>query len=250
MTKAEAFVIHLKRAEKRRSQVEELVSTLPLATTIIDAVDGETLDAGTIDAHYKRGLHHPHYPFELRRNEIACFLSHRLAWQTIVERNLDAGLIVEDDVQPLGDVFPAMLELALKTVQPRDFIRFPYRSYTDKGERVAGDERAILVQPKHVGLGMQMQLVGREAAAELLRITRFFDRPVDTTIQMRWLSRMRILATKPVAIREINQQLGGSVVQYRAPRPKGEVLSREVKRALYRMTIRAMSAGKGQDTGG
>ncbi|WP_245445023.1 glycosyltransferase family 25 protein [Pseudaminobacter soli (ex Li et al. 2025)] len=244
MTRAEAFVIHVKRAVKRRPQVDELVTKLPLATTIIDAVDGETLDDSTIDAHYKHKLHRPHYPFELRRNEIACFLSHRLTWQTILDRGLDAGLIVEDDVQPLDDMFPQMLKLALETVQPGDFIRFPYRAYTDKGERVAGDEQTMLVQPKLVGLGMQMQLVGREAAAELLKVTEVFDRPVDTTIQMRWLTQMRILATRPVAIREINMQLGGSVVQYRAPRPKSEVFAREIKRALYRISVRALSMAR------
>jgi GR25 family glycosyltransferase involved in LPS biosynthesis len=244
MIKAEAFVIHVKRAVKRRPQVDELVSKLPLATTVIDAVDGETLDDRTIDTHYKRKLHRPYYPFELRRNEIACFLSHRLAWQTILDRGLDAGLIVEDDVQPLDKIFPPMLELALETVQPEDFIRFPYRAYTDKGERVAGEEQANLVRPKLVGLGTQMQLVGREAAAELLRVTEVFDRPVDTTIQMRWLTRMRILATKPVAIREITMQLGGSVIQHRARRKRSEVLAREVKRALYRISVRALSMAR------
>ena len=241
--RAEAFIIHLSRAEARKPQVERLTATLPLPVNIIDAVDGLALGDGEIEAVYRRQLHRPRYPFELRKAEIGCFLSHRKAWQAIVDGGLDAGLIVEDDVEPDEKLFAPALALALETIQPGDYIRFPYRSHTDGGAEVAKAGDIALVEPAHVGLGMQMQLVGRAAAAELLKVTERFDRPVDTTIQMRWLAKICILAVRPPSIRQIGHLLGGTIVQKKS-KPLSEVLSREVKRAWYRLAIRLAFVGR------
>jgi GR25 family glycosyltransferase involved in LPS biosynthesis len=238
-----AFIIHLARAEGRKLHVERLASQLPFPVTIVDAVDGLALSEEEIAAVYRQNLHRPRYPFELRRAEVGCFLSHRKAWRAIIDTGLDAGLVVEDDVEPDVELFRRVLELALKSVHPGDFIRFPYRSHTDAGRRVAAGDGGILVEPAHIGLGMQMQLVGREAATELLKATVVFDRPVDTTIQMRWLTKARVLAARPTCIRQIDHLLGGTVVQKRA-KPLIEVLSRAVRRAHYRLSLRAMSRTK------
>lgn len=241
--RAEAFIIHLTRAVRRRPQVDALVSQLPLPASVLEAVDGAELGAEEIETVYRRHLHRPRYPFALRKAEIGCFLSHRKAWREIVDRQLDAGLIVEDDVELQGENFQRVLAMALEVVQPEDYIRFPYRDYTDKGERIAGGDDAMLVRPAHPGLGMQMQLVGRDAAAELLRTTETFDRPVDTTIQLGWRGKARVLAARPVCIRQIDHLLGGTVVQKKS-KPLGEVLSREIRRAVYRLSLRAMTFGE------
>lgn len=241
--KAEAFIIHLGRAEARRPQVERLKATLPLPVNVVDAVDGMALGDDKIEAVYRRHLHRPHYPFALRKAEVGCFLSHRKAWQAIVDGGLDAGLIVEDDVEPVEASFGPALALAMKTIRAGDYIRFPYRSHTDSGAEVAKAGEATLVEPAHVGLGMQMQLVGRQAAAELLKMTETFDRPVDTTIQMRWRAKVRILAVRPPAVRQIGHLLGGTIVQKKS-KTFAEVLSREVKRAWYRLALRVAAFGR------
>ncbi len=241
--KAEAFIIHLGRAEARKVQVERLKATLPMPVNVLDAVDGLALGGGEIDAVYRRHLHRPRYPFELRKAEIGCFLSHRKAWRAIIDGGLDAGLIVEDDVEPDETLFGPALALAIKSIRPGDYIRFPYRSHTDGGAEVAKAGDITLVEPAHVGLGMQVQLVGRDAAAELLRATETFDRPVDTTIQMRWLVKIRILAVRPPSIRQIGHLLGGTIVQKKS-KPLSEVLSREVKRAWYRLALRVAAIGR------
>jgi len=241
--RAEAFIIHLGRAEARKPQVDRLAATLPLPVNVVDAVDGLALEDGEIEAVYRRHLHRPRYPFALRKAEIGCFLSHRKAWQAILDRGLDAGLIVEDDVEPDEELFEPALALTLKTIRPGDYIRFPYRSHTDSGAEVAKAGEVTLVEPGHAGLGMQVQLVGRQAAAELLKATETFDRPVDTTIQMRWLTKIRILAVRPPAVRQIGHLLGGTIVQKKA-KPLSEVLSREVKRAWYRLVLRIAAFGR------
>lgn len=82
---------------------------------------------------------------------------------------------------------------------------------------------------------MQMQLVGREAAIALLAATAKFDRPVDTTLQMRWLHAVRVLSARPITIREIDFDLGGTVVQ--GKKTLSDKLKREVLRPYYRVLL-------------
>ncbi|MEK1888166.1 MAG: glycosyltransferase family 25 protein [Phyllobacterium sp.] len=238
--KTAALIIHLERAEKRGEHVRALIKRLPIEAEIIDAIDAKEMSAGEIDSIYSRSLHKPHYPFALRPSEIACFQSHRKAWATIAERNLDAGLIIEDDVDIDDEAFTAQLELALGSIQPNDYIRFPRWTRGEQGPTIARKDGHSIMEPRLPGLGMQMQLVGREAAASLLKATERFDRPVDTTIQMRWLHPVRILSARPITIREIDFDLGGTVVQGK-DKSLGGRLKREILRPYYRVALNLYS---------
>jgi GR25 family glycosyltransferase involved in LPS biosynthesis len=243
MKAVEAFVIHLARATQRRPRVEKLLVELQMPAGIIDAVDGNALSGEEIAAVYRRKLHRPRYPFGLRPTEIGCFLSHRKAWQAILGRGLDAGLIVEDDVMVDGALYPRLLAFALANLGGKDVVRFPYRDYTDKGPVVAQEGDLTLAEPRMIGLGMQMQLVSAGAAAALLQATEVFDRPVDTTIQMPGVKGMRVLVARPTVIRQIGHLLGGTVVQ-KTRKSMGEIVSREISRALYRSAVRLHSLKK------
>ena len=91
--KVEAFVIHLARATQRRAQVERIVAACPLKTRVLDAVDGRAMSEDERAAVYRADLHEPRYPFRIGPGEIGCFLSHRNAWQTMLDEGLDASLI-------------------------------------------------------------------------------------------------------------------------------------------------------------
>lgn len=231
-----AFIIHLKRATKRGEHVRRLIERLPVRAEIVDAVDALDMSGEDIEAVYARSLHRPYYPFELRVSEIACFLSHRKVWQMIVDRNLDGGLIIEDDVDVDDAAFATQLDLALATMQSADYIRFPRWSRGESGPEIVREDSNAVVEPELPGLGMQMQLVGREAAIALLAATRKFDRPVDTTIQMRWLHPVRVLSARPITIREIDFNLGGTIVQGKN-KTFANRLAREVLRPYYRFSL-------------
>lgn len=236
MMNVSAFIIHLGRAHQRGEHVKKLIARLPVPAKIIDAIDGQTMSEADTKAFYKRSLHRPYYPFELRVSEIACFLSHRKAWAAIVDSGLDAGLIIEDDVDVDDPAFAAQLKLAMVGLKPADYIRFPRWSRGEKGNVVTASDDNSIIQPELPGLGMQMQLVGRDAAIALLRFTQRFDRPVDTTIQMRWLHPVRVLSARPITIREIDFDLGGSVVQNKN-KSVWSRLKREILRPYYRVTL-------------
>lgn len=233
-----AFIIHLASASDRQPQVTLLIESLPVEVDVIDAIDGRTLDPQTIARVYRRKLHRPNYPFALGTNEIACFLSHRKAWQAIVDQKLDAGFIIEDDVELTAE-FDAAFKTACKIMTPDSFIRFPFRE-RETGRQILNENGVRVIAPVPVGLGMVAQLVGREAAKRLLERTQTFDRPVDTMTQMNWITGLRPLSVLPGGVREISAQLGGTTIQHK--KAFSDKLQREIMRPFYRMQVRRFSA--------
>ncbi len=231
-----AFVIHLERAQGRRLQAQRLRAALPLAAAVLPAVDGLKLTAADIGRVVQPRLHRPHYPFALTRTEVACFLSHRRAWQAIVDQGLDAGLVVEDDAEPSASDFAAVLEAASVGLRQDEFIRFPHRERHEPGPVVRTRDGVRLLEPRLPALGMVAQLVGREAARLLLDASWSFDRPVDSFVQMQWLHGARVLTARPIVVREICGELGGSVIH--APRA-GFVhkMIHEINRPLLRRAV-------------
>ena len=112
--KYKCFIIHLKRAKKRKAYVDEIISKLNIETEIIEAVDGKLLTKNEILQFYSETpLFQPAYPFKVNKGEIGCFLSFRKAWQNIVDQNLSGGLIFEDDVSINIDVFQNSFDAAM-----------------------------------------------------------------------------------------------------------------------------------------
>ena len=187
-----------------------------------------------------RRLHRPRYPFILSDNEIACFLSHRRAWKTILERELDGALIAEDDVEVDAERFASLWSEVAASATANDFVRFPRWERGESGDGVPGSPVAHLSEPFLPGLGMQMQYVAREAARKLLAATETFDRPVDSVVQMQWLHGARVLSARPIVIREIDFELGGTVLQ-RKKMPFAEKLIHELRRPFLRHAVRRMN---------
>lgn len=230
-----AFIIHLERATDRRPQVEQLIERCPLPTEIISAVDGANLsDAEAADL-FHPGLHRPGYPFPLRRAEVACFASHRKCWQTIVEQGLTAGLILEDDVELDLALFEPALQLALENLTPESYVRFPEKRREVPATTIAQTATHRLIVPEVTGVGMIGQLVGKQAAATLLASTERFDRPVDSLIQMTWLTGVQPTSVYPGGITEHSAELGGSRIGSR--KSWSEILRREILRPLYRYRL-------------
>jgi len=96
LVKSGCFIIHLERATARQARVDRLMKELPVTPRIMNAVDFLSMSDAQ-KSHYRPHLLRPHYPFTLRPAEVATFLSHRACWQAIVDQELDAGLVVEDD---------------------------------------------------------------------------------------------------------------------------------------------------------
>jgi GR25 family glycosyltransferase involved in LPS biosynthesis len=230
-----AFIIHLARTVERKAQAEALVASLPCPAEIMEAIDGREITDDQVAACYRPTLHGPRYPFELSRGEIACFLSHRAAWSAIVKQGLDAGLVVEDDVA-INEPFEKVFAETVRLMESGDYIRFPRWMRGEVGETVHSAPDMSIIEPFLPMLGMQAQLIGREAARLLLAATETFDRPVDSIVQMQWLHGARVLSARPIVIREIDRELGGTVLQKKKKRFI-ERLHRELHRPLMRSAV-------------
>ena len=183
-------------------------------------------------------LFRPRYPFHLRDGEIGVFLSHREAWKEIVARGLDAGLIFEDDVELETAVFGPALELATSELRPLDVIKFPVPR---RGQIPADQGKAPHIrEPVVTPLGATSLLVAGGAARRLLELTERFDRPVDTFMQMSWVTGIRPRVVTPSGVTEISARLGGTTIHAKK-RPLRETISRNVLRPVYRLQVGAIS---------
>lgn len=225
-----SFVIHMSSATARAANAARLLADLPEAE-LVEAVDGRD-PAQVTDVQVHPGtLHRPHYPFALTPPEIGVFQSHRRCWQHLLDSGEDFALIAEDDLA----VDPPRLARALALIEahadPAMYVRLPVKNRETPSRVLASDGDLHLILPKTIGLQCIAQVVGRSAATRLLALTEKIDRPVDTFLQMHWITGQPLHAVTGTGNREIAPEIGGSTIQTKVHTGR---LARELKRALYR----------------
>ena len=231
--KYKCFIIHLKRAKKRRAYVDEIISKLNIETEIIDAVDGRLLTKNKISQFYsKTPLFQPIYPFRVNKGEIGCFLSFRKAWQNIVDQNLSSGLIFEDDVSLNIDVFQHSFNTALRWIKKYGYIQFQVRDIPKKSEIIEFHRDVYLLKPSPTLLRCSAQLVSYSTAKRLLKITEKFDRPVDGLLQLNWSTNVDVTAIRPSGVFDNTYASGGSNLSLNIP------LSLKIKQEFSRIKYR------------
>ncbi len=230
-----SLIIHLPGSAKRRPNADRLLQDLPDAQ-LVDAVNGRDPDQIS-DALVSDGdLYRPHYPFPLRPAEIGVFQSHRKCWQMIVNKGWDHAIIVEDDLAVSQPFLARALSLITAHMTPDMFVRLPAKNREKRGHVLARDGNVRLLLPRQIGLQCCCQVVGRDAARRLISGSRRIDRPVDTWLQMHWITGQPIHTLLPNGNAEIADQIGGSTIQEKT-RTSGKLM-REWQRAWYRAQVR------------
>ncbi len=238
LSASRAFVIHLERATGRRPTAEALLRALPIPGEIFPAVDGRALAADAVKAAYARGRYAPRYPFALVPAEIGAFLSHRAVWRRIVEDGLDHAVVFEDDAAVDPERFEALLAFLAAERRRWSYVLMPAAGLEPSGEPLAQRDGMTLLRPHTPPLRAIGQVVSREAAARLLALTAPFDRPIDTFLQMNWVTGLTLLAVTPTPIRDVSRETGGTTVQ-RKRLGFFERLRHEAMRPIYRAQVRA-----------
>jgi len=124
------FVINLPDAVKRRKLQKDQLTKLGLAYTILDATSVEDISEATYKKHYFD------WQRPLRKTEVACYYSHRSAWDRVI-RSGEPALILEDDA--ILSIFLPELLGSLNKIKSTDLInlenrgrkKFVSRSYVD-----------------------------------------------------------------------------------------------------------------------
>ncbi len=239
MSAPKAFILHLERAAGRKANVETMRARLPIESEILPAVDGTRLSAAEAKAAYVRSRFAPRYPFALGLPEIGAFLSHRAAWRRIVDEGLDFACVFEDDAEIDRERFAALLDFAIAERSRWDYVLLPAAGLEPAGVDVVRRGEFALLRPHSPPLRAIGQIVGHSAAERLLSITAPFDRPVDTFLQMAWVTGVTMLVAIPAPIRDVSRETGGTTVQHRR---MGAVqrLHHEIMRPIYRAKVLAL----------
>jgi glycosyl transferase, family 25 len=229
-----SFIIHMAGSTARRPNVDRLLRDLPNAE-VVDAVDGRD-PAQRAGVQARPGdLHHPSYPFPLSPAEIGVFQSHRRCWRKIVEEGLDHAIIVEDDLAVEQQLFARALDLLKDQPLAQMYVRLPPKNRENPAAVLASDAEMQLMLPRRIGLQTCCQIVGRKAAERLLLASVVIDRPVDTWLQMHWVTGQSVHTILPNGNREIAHELGGSTAQSKTR--TGAKPMREIRRAWYRAQV-------------
>lgn len=225
-----SFIIHMSSSTARRSNVDLLCSDLPDAS-VVEAVDGRKLDR-RVELSGTRFT--PHYPFAMRGPEIGVFESHRKIWAKMVDENIPFALIVEDDLQVDNTRFDQILSWLTPRLSPEQYVRLPVKQRERPAQILGSGPDVQLILPKVIGLQCICQIVGQSAARKLLDATKQYDRPVDTFLQMHWITKQPVHTVLGCGNREVAAELGGSTIQ---AKPSDNKLAREFNRARYRLAV-------------
>ncbi len=229
-----SFIIHMSASTKRRPNAEQLRADLPNAE-LFEAVNGRDPDQIAGVELHPGNLHRPRYPFPLRPAEIGIFESHRRIWRKLVEDKIDLAIITEDDLRVDPAKIARALELLRPLATPDHYIRLPVKQRETPAQTIAGQDDMRLILPRVIGLQCVCQVVGRHAAKRLLDATDRIDRPVDTFLQMHWITGQPIHALLGTGNQEVAGEIGGSTIQTKPP--LSDKLTREFKRAAYRAQL-------------
>jgi glycosyl transferase family 25 len=237
LSASKAFILHLERAISRAANVQSLCARLPIESEIIAAVDGARLSRPELDRAYARRRFRPRYPFALTATEVGVFLSHRAAWRRIVDEKLAFAVIFEDDAQIEPAPFAALIEFVTAERTAWDYVLLP-AAPIHNGAAVARRGALALIRPDAPPLRAIGQIVSRAAAGRLLDRTLPFDRPVDTFLQMTWVTGQPVLVASPSPVSDVSRETGGTTVQRRSM-GVAERLHHEAMRPIYRARVLA-----------
>jgi glycosyl transferase family 25 len=118
-----------------------------------------------------------------------------------------------------------------------DYVLLPAQPIRN-GVVVARRGGLTLVRPDAPPLRAIAQIVSPAAAKRLLDRTLPFDRPIDTLMQMTWVTGQPVLVASPSPVRDVSRETGGSTVQ-RKSMSVVERLRHEAMRPIYRAQVLA-----------
>lgn len=190
------FVINLDGSTKRLEKVESELAKYDVSFERIAAVDGRLMSDEALHEHYCPQKNAADYYKALTPGEIGCYLSHRKAWATIIERDLAAAIVLEDDfllLHPISDVVHfAKSGTAFDYVKLSDH---PNRPRKTTPLQLVGQSE--LVSFDKAPARTCAQLVSAQGARKLLAHSEKFGRPVDIDLQYWWEKEIEVLGLKP-----------------------------------------------------
>ncbi len=210
MMRPHVFVINLKRSPGRRVEMAARLDALGMPYSFFEGVDGSVTDT----------LHHPAYDRkrrlryfgrDLRAGEIGCLLSHRNLYQHMVDNNIPAAVVLEDDTFLTPD-FPSVIDAVMESKKKWDMVRFLEGAKAERLSRkvAALTGRYFLTRPPVSGGAYGYLLTLKAARAFLARMETNYV-PVDIVHSYVWETGVETFGVVPSPVapdRETDSTIG------------------------------------------
>ena len=197
MTRTLIVVISLKSSADRRQYAVSQLRSIEHEWQFLDAIDSRTLNLD--ECVYPRDRVRRLLGFELTKNEIACFLSHRETWKlsTALKRPV---LVLEDDFV-LTDLFQRAFSVIDECADDIGFCRLQALDESTPLESVDVIENFTISVPKRDPLGAAGYFVTPEIAQVLIDHSKAVFEPLDHFIEHTAFHGLRLKALTPYPIK-------------------------------------------------
>ncbi|NOU50178.1 glycosyltransferase family 25 protein [Pseudoalteromonas sp. JBTF-M23] len=197
------YLINLDQSPERLEKSSARLKEQNINFERISGVYGKTLSDIDLIKNYQPLLNRRLFYRPLSKGEIGCYMSHRKAWQAIVDNKHPYAIVMEDDFRLVGDlhnVFATIEQLPVK------WQLIKLAAYENRTRPIAFSHRVNdtfnLVVHKKAMTGCCAQAISYEGAKALLAATEYFARPVDTDLQHVWETKVPVYSLMPYYIEQ------------------------------------------------
>lgn len=197
------YIINLRDDKEKKLRLKNLISKFSLNYFFIDAFDGRNKNINEFNSYHdrKRKLF---FGRSLLPKELGILESHKLIMNTILKKNIDFALILEDDIS-----FDKNFELYLNKIAnlsyPWEIVRFidSPKLIRAKGRKVVclGNNHFLKRFPKLFG-GAHAYLVSKSGAKKILRQIHNYYYPIDMIMGETWKNNLNSLICSPGLVRQ------------------------------------------------
>lgn len=209
------FIINLNRATERWQRVCEILDKEGVDYERIEAIDGQREEA-VCEANTEFPVPYSKWFRPLTRGEVACSLSHRKAWQRIVELGLPYALILEDDFILQANDWQLALNRVLASQQTFDLVKLS-RAEEDKLTKVKPlTDKYYLAKSYPIPIDAVATLVSKQGATKLLDGIKKIHRPVDFEFKNYWEYDLQLYSIYPNLFTQVELEVMDSYIGNRA----------------------------------
>jgi glycosyl transferase family 25 len=232
MSNLQILVISLLRSASRRTKVVQELSRIGHRWDFLDAIDGSTFSPSRNE--YDEAKVMRLLGFELTRNEIGCFLSHKKAWWKCVENNCPT-LIFEDDFT-VKENFSEALDIVSNKFTSWDILRLQGLAESACTE-IAGFGKNKIVINHSDPVGATAYIVNPHSAKILLQKSEQIFEPLDHFLEHKRFHGLQVHALIPYPVGVSGE---GSTIADR-PTRRNVRGYKKIKRSIYRVLDRLSS---------
>lgn len=225
------LLINLDKSVDRLKRSAKLLSEHNIEFERVSAIYGADLSEQVLANAYSYQLPNAYYK-KLNIGEVGCYLSHRKAWQKIVDEQLDFAIILEDDFS----INPGFAELiaSIKSMPVAwDYLKLAANKRQREPIYQFQVAQSNVIAYEKVPAGTFAQAVSFAGAKKLLATSAPFKRPADIDIQYWWEKDLRVFGVTPYVFSLPVNLVDDSEIDKLAKRHTAEKsLSRKFKQQL------------------